>query len=58
MSQSHLLLAFLFLLSGLIAAQSAETPDAHTFQVSAAAWTDTALDLQPGQTVVIAAASR
>ena len=55
MSRQTLVLATLLLLSGRITGQSAQTPDAHTFQVSSTAWTDTALDLQPGQTVTISA---
>lgn len=58
MSQQRLLLATVWVLSGLAAAQSAQTHGAYQFQVSSTlAWTDTALDLEPGQTVTISALS-
>ncbi len=45
----------ILLCSGLSAAQSVPSPDVHTFDVSSTQWTDTALDLQVGQTVSISA---
>lgn len=54
MSRHYLLLTTVLFLSRLIAAQSAQTPTESTFQVSETpSWTDTALDLQPGQKVTI-----
>ena len=48
--------ATLLVCSGLVAAQSSQSPGVLTFHVSAAQlWTDTELDLQPGQTVNISA---
>jgi len=55
MSRLYCLFAAVWLLSGLMPAQSAQSPGVLTFQVSSAQlWTDTGLDLQPGQTVDIA----
>jgi hypothetical protein len=54
MSRQYLLLTSVLFLSGSIIAQSAQTSSESTFQVSSTPpWTDTALDLQPGQKVTI-----
>ena len=56
MHHRTLLFATLWSLSGLLSAQSIQQPSSHTFQVSTTpAWTDTGLDLQPGQLVTISA---
>ena len=51
----HNVLSALLLCSGLIAAQSAPSPEVHTFEVPSTQWTDTGLDLQAGQTISISA---
>jgi len=56
MSLRNVLFVIFLFLSGLLTAQSIQNPGAPSFEVSATqSWTDTALDLQPGQTVTISA---
>jgi LssY C-terminus len=56
MSRRYLLLTTILFVPSLITAQSAQTPAESTFRVSpTSSWTDTALDLQPGQKVTISA---
>ena len=56
MSYRNCLFVAPLFLCGLLTAQSVQNPGVLTFQISATPpWTDTALDLQPGQTVSISA---
>jgi len=56
MSRRYLSLVTILYLSNLIVAQSSPTPSVSTFEISSTPlWTDTALDLQPGQKLTISA---